>query len=269
MIVLFWVSLLFVIMAAIAWRGSRSSRLQNMARNLQARYDRQVDCPLTPQSAQHVRLFNEGLHQFFNVLTFQHPGAFLRVSDAHVFTAVQDKAPRQTYTLITAELTRGTFTPLVLVARTNPQAPHHPALSADLAGRYTLQAPENYQLPPSVQGLLKAGNPCYIELTEHALVYHEYTTAKIDQIQPLCFRVKQLIAGFQPAPQEKANTGAEPTCVKTPAELQVQVLLKLQSTALNKPNAGSSKRMLYGFVLLLLLIGVCLLAGVAMQQVPR
>ncbi len=244
--------------------GSRGAQLKNMARNLHLRYDPQTENPLTQEAAKQVRLFNRGLHQFFHVLTWKDPGAFIRLCDDNVFTSPFDKAPSQQFTLATAELTRGQFIPFVLMPRTEKTAKMHPALPPELAARYTLAAPENYRFPSGVLGLLKAGAPCYMETTQDTLVYHEFTTATLDQIQPLHFRARQFVQELRRAETPVGKVNA-PT--KTEAEVQAEVLLKLQMGPQAHTRAPDSARLMYGLILLVFLGAMCLLAWFALQRV--
>lgn len=269
MIYLLPLSILIITGAAVVLYGSRGAQLKNMARSLHLRYDKQVDNPLTQEASKHVHLFNRGLHQFYNVLTWKDSEAFIRVSDARVFASPLDRTPQQTYTLVSAELTRGSLISFVLMPRTDRSAPTHAALPPELAARYTLTAPADYQLPASVLGILKAGKPCYIEASEDALLYHEYTTATLDQIQPMRFRVKQLIQELRRMPTPTETSVSAPLSQKTDAELQAEVLLKLKSSSTAITSSGST-RLLYGFILLVFLIAMCGLAWFALQQVaPR
>ncbi len=252
-------------MAAFLY-GSRRIQLKNMARSLQLRYDAQVDCPLTQEAAKHIRLFNQGLAQFSHVLTWSEPGAFVRTSDTCVFTSPLDKSPQQTYTLVSAELTRGNFMPFVLMPRMDNSAPSHVALPPELALRYMLLAPENFRFPAGVLGLLKACKPCYLEATDSALVYHEYRVLEVNEIQPVRFRVKQFIQELRGNPDSSEPAVLHPFAQKTDAELQAEVLLKLKSGS-TVATPGGNSRLIYGFILLVFLIGMCGLAWFALQQV--
>lgn len=264
--------ILVTVAAGVA--ASRTAQLKRLAQPLQMRYDHQVEHVLTEDAFQYALFFQQGVHRFFNVLTKQEPGVFMRVCDDRIFASATAAAADQTYTLVTAELTRGKFTPVILMPRRAGQKNlAHPALPADLMQRYVLTAPDDYRFTENVLGFLRAAKPCYLELTPTAFIYHEFDIKPADQIQPLRFRAKQLIAALvqqdetAPAPAAKpAPVAAEPV---SDAELQAQMLLKLQAVRQPSPagqQPAQSGWLVYGFVLLGLLIAVCLFASFALKN---
>lgn len=267
--------ILVTVAAGVA--ASRPAQLKRLAQPLQMRYDHQVEHVLTEEAFQYALFFQQGVHRFFNVLTKQEPGAFMRVSDDRIFASATASAADQTYTLLTAELTRGNFTPIILMPRRAGQKDlAHPALPADLMERYVLTAPDDYHFAENVLGFLRAAKPCYLELTPTAFIYHEFDVKPADQIQPLRFRAKQLIGALvqqaEPAPAAAVTPAPAPAAAEpvSDAELQAQMLLKLQASRQPSPagqqSAPSSGWLVYGFVLLGLLMAVCLFASFALKN---
>ena len=250
---------ILLIITAVILSFSRQTRLRQLAHTWGIRYDEKVDSPLTQESSQKVHLFNRGLHHFAHVLTWHTPGSFLRICEDTIFASPLDSAPQLRFTLATAELTQGIFPPFVLTVRTQAQQPAHAALPAELNARYVLQAPADFTLPKALIGLLRTGIPLYIEATPQALLYHEYKVFPIAQIQSLRLRVLQLVKELeqkpQPAPVETAlhQTFVAP---KTEAELQAEVLLRLQSHSHPAHTSGAG-RLVYAFILLALLGLLC------------
>jgi len=196
---------------AIVIKNTRGARLKRLAETLHLRYDNDLNDVLTEESKQASLFFQQGMHRFYHVLTSSEPGAFIRICDDRMLSSKNPYAPRLAYTLVTAELTRGTFTPLILMPRRAGQtdAPH-PSLPASLAQKYMLSAPDTYQLPDTVLGFLQTAKPCYLELTPTSLIYHEFENKSISEIQPLRFRVKQLLNALVHKP--------EPIQVSDPAQ---------------------------------------------------
>ena len=250
--------------------NTQTAQLKRMAHTLNLRYDNQVDSVLLPDSSAKAQFFKRGLHQFFHVLTFQEAGAFVRVCEDRIFSSPLDKKPIHTYTLVAAELTKDTFPPFVLMPRT-PGQPPAAHLPPELAERYTLSAPDGFSLPPIVTGFLKAHPACYLECTPTALLYCEFNTVSVAQLQPLRLRAQQLLRELvkktAPAAQP-AQTAATHAAPLTDAELQAQLLLKLQSSPrnLSQASAGNSGRYVYGIILLGLLGGMLCLAWYALHH---
>ncbi len=257
--------IVLAVLAAIL-TNTQTAQLKRMAHTLNLCYDKQVDSVLLPDSSAKAQFFKRGLHQFFHVLTFREPGAFVRVCEDRIFSSPLDKRPLHTYTLVTAELTKDTFPPFVLMPRTQDQAPGH-NLPPELAARYTINAPENFVLPPLVVGFLKAHPNCYLECTQTALLYCEFNTVSVAQLQPLRLRAEQLLKELVKK-TESAQTAQQPATKLTDAELQAQLLLKLQTAPrnLSQASAGNGGRYVYGIILLGLLGGMLLLAWVALHH---
>lgn len=256
------ISILLVALVA-GWSGTRAAQLKRMARTLNLRYDNQVDSVLLPDSSAQAQFFKSDFHQFYHVLTFQDAGAFVRVCDDLIFPSPLDKKPSHTYSLVAAELTKDTFPPFVLKPRTQNQAPST-NLPPELAERYTLSTPDNFTLPPIVIGFLKAHPTCYLECTQTALLYCEFNIVPVAQLQPLRFRALQLLKELVKKTQPTVQT-VQPVAQAAPltdAELQAQLLLKLQSApqASSQATAGTGGRYVYGFILLILLSGMLLAA---------
>ncbi len=246
--------------------NTRTAQLKRMARTLNLRYDKQVDGVLLPDSSANAQFFKRGLHQFYHVLTFQDAGAFVRVCEDRIFSSPLDKTPLYTYSLVAAELTKDTFTPFVLAPRTQDQAPGT-NLPPELATRYTLSAPEGFVLPPIVVGFLKAHPACYVECTKTALLYCEFNTVSVAQLQPLRFRalqlLKELVKKTEPVQTAQA---AVPAPKLTDEELQAQILLKLQSAPRTNTQAPGTGRYIYGFILLVLLSAMLFMAWYALHH---
>lgn len=248
--------LILFLVVTICLENTPTARLKRTARLLHVRFDRQVDTPVTAMAARKIHFLNQGIHQFFNVLTWSDSTAFVRICEDRMYASVLDQGPYTIVTLACAELTRGTFTPFVLAACTEPHTPAHPALPAQLATHYRLQAPENFLLNPTVIGLLKTANPCYIEVTTDTLIYHEYKTLPLEQLQPLRLRVQQLINALQYLPQEPCIPAKAQT-PQTEAELQAAVLLKLHSTPTQRATSNHTLQLFYllaGFIILISLL---------------
>ena len=243
-----------VFLAAIAtWvTNTRSAQLKRMAYHLNLRYDPQVENVVLPESASKTRFFNQGLHQFSHVLTFRESNAFVRVCEDRIFTDPLRKTPTTVYTLVTAELTKNTFTPLILAPRTSNE-PVQTNLPPELAERYTLTAPEGFVLPPVVIGFLKSHPSCYVECSQTALIYCELKVSPVGEIQPLRFRALQLLKELSRPVAPVSTPNISPANSLSEATLQTQVLLKLQSATHPAAQAGASGRYLYAILLLIFL----------------
>ncbi len=264
----FVIAVFVVTVLGIVAANTRTAQLKRMAHTLNLRYDKQVDSVLLPDSSAHAQFFKRGLHQFYHVLTFQEAGAFVRVCEDRIFSSPLDKTPLYTYSLVAAELTKDTFTPFVLMPRTQDQTPGT-NLPPELAERYTLSAPDGFSLPPIVTGFLKAHPACYVECTQTALLYCEFNTISVAQLQPLRFRALQLLKALvkKTEPVQTAQSTVPPAAKLTDEELQAQILLKLQSAPRNAaPAAPAGARWVYGAVLLILLSGMLFMAWVALHH---
>ena len=251
---------------AVILANTRTAQLKRMARTLNLRYDTQVDSVLLPDSSAKAQFFKRGLHQFYHVLTFQDADAFVRVCEDRIFSSPLDKKPLATYTLVAAELTKDTFTPLVLTPRTPGQAPGT-NLPPELAARYTLNAPQGFTLPPEVIGFLKAHPTCYVECTPTALLYCELNTVPVARLQPLRFRAMQLLKELAKKPQPAVQAAAAvPSTKLRDEELQAQVLLKLQSAPRTDTQTANDAKYIYGFILLILLGGMLFVAWYALHH---
>lgn len=242
---------LLVLGEAIAFSTTRAARLKRMARTLHLRYDKRVENPLTPLAAESVYLFNRTPHRFRQVLTWRGSGMFVRL--CQMSTSASASANRGEYTLATAELMRGDFTPFILQPRTQQEAPIHPALPPGLAARFTLSAPDHLQLPPQVISLLETGPLCYLEASAYALVYHTFSSLPIAQLQPMRLRVQQLAKALmhvEPLPT--------PTVVSVPGsvELQAETLLKMHTPAVVNRSSSNGMKFVYLAVGLTFIIGV-------------
>ena len=244
---------LLVMGGAIALSTTRSARLKRMARTLHLRYDKKVDNPLTALAAQSVSLFNHSLHQFRQVLTWREPGMFIRLCQMDS-RSLAGGISNVRYTLATAELTRGNFTAFVLQPHTQEKTPVHPALPPELATRFTLTAPDNFQLPPQVIGLLKAGPLCYLEVSSYALVYHTYTILSINQLQPMRLRTQQLARALMHAdPTPVSPVSANMSAM---AELRAETMLQMHSPSAAGCSYGGVLKFIYRLIGLVFVVGV-------------
>lgn len=237
---------------------TRAARLKRMAHVLNLCYQSHIDNPLTALSAKHTYFFNQGFHKFCHVLTWNDSGTFTRVCEDQIYALPMDKTPQNRLTLVTVELMRGSFVPMIIAARQDDKSPSHPALPPELANRFTLTAPDSYQLPDGLIGLLKNNPICYLETGIYSLVYHEYKEVPVAQIQQMRFRTKQFIKELlqQPVPTISpiANQGA-----LSAGELEASVLLSLQTRQREKSFANGW-RICYLIVMLFILIGILLLS---------
>jgi len=229
---------------AIALSTTRSARLKRMARTLHLRYDKRVDNPLTPLSAEAVYLFNRSIYQFRQVLTWSGPGMFIRLCQMHAHDPVED-APCTCYTLATVELTRGNFTPFILQPRAKEDKSAHPALPPELATRFTLSAPDHFQFAPEVIGLLKAGPLCYLETSAYALVYHAYASLPIEQLQPVRLRVQQLARKLMQADLPPTETTTFFFNTSATDQLQAETLLKLHTPTATAGISSNGMKFVY------------------------
>lgn len=249
----------------------RGVQLKRMAYTLGLRYDSHLPTLLTEEAAAQFYFFRQAKHRFYQVLTFRDSSAFMRVCTDRMHLPGQVPF---TYTLVTAELTNGLFTPLILTPRRpGEQTPPHPALPPELAQRYHLSAPDGFTLPQAVIGFLKAANPCYLELTQTALVYHEFDQKPVSQIQPMRYRALQLLKALVHRPaQTPAASSARQDLTQT--NLDTTLLLKLQTGSSAYTQAavktGSSGRWIYGIIFILSLLALCIVAGYALKHwIPR
>lgn len=257
------VIVLVVLAAGVA--HTRTAQLKRMAHTLNLHYDKQVDRVLLPDSSAKAQFFKRGLHQFYNVLTFREASAFMRVCEDRIFLSPLDKTPLHIYSLVTAELTKGSFTPFVLTPRTPDQTPGT-NLPPELAARYTFMAPEGFTLPVAIIGFLNAHPACYVECTNTALIYCEFNIVCVAKLQPLRLRALELLKELakKPTPAQQATL---PAAKLTAAELQAQILLKLQSMPHTTASSTAvSGRFVYGFVLLFLLSGMLFIAWYALHH---
>ncbi len=258
--------------------NTRAARLKRLARQFRYQYISHVEHVLTEAEARQSVFAGQGKHSFFHIVTWQDAGAFVRFSDDRLIPADSASAC-PVYTVVTAELTRGSFQPFVLMPR-RPQEPVflHPALSRELAEKYLLSAPDDFKFPEEVLGFLKAAvQPFYLELTPHAFIYHEFSLLPVSQVQNIRLRVRQLISVLvqKPTPKpaasstQQAAVAARPVSPMSEAELQAQVLLKLQGASSSYGHArsgGGSGRWIFGIFYLLAIAGLLFFARYALMH---
>lgn len=246
---------LLIVAGGVAFSTTRTARLKRMARTLHLRYDKRVDNPLTPLSAQAVYLFNRSLCKFRQVLTWREPGMFIRLCQMDLQNPAGESG--ECCTLATAELTRGDFIPFILQPHTSEKTAAHAALPPELAARFTLSAPDHFQLPPQVIGLLKAGPACYLEASAYALVYHTYASLPVEQLQPMRLRVSQLARALR---HVETSPEVTTTFFNLPAQtdLQAETLLKLHAPSAAAGRVPSSPN---GMKLFFLIVGLLIIIG--------
>ena len=242
---------LLLIAAIVALCTTKTYQIKRMARTWGLRYQAQTDSLLTVSTAKYVRLFGQGIHRFFYVLTWRESTAFVCVCEDRVFTANSTLKPYAKFTLASAELTRGTFTPFVLMPRSDVQEPRHPALPDELADRFVLQAPVAFRFPPAVLALLRQKKKCYLEASELALVYHEYGPIPPSKIQLLHIRMNQLVKLLTKAPPPLSATFRLNQQVA--AELQANMLLQSHRAPGMSGEKASTARWGYGILWLFLM----------------
>ncbi len=246
----------------VLWAQTRSFQLKRMANTLRLRYDRELNSLLTPENEEKLALFAQGAYRFTYVLTGHESGAFVRLSQASFRKG-------NTVTLVSVELTAASFTPLCLYPKKKEETLSS-ILPPDLAARYTLKAPPGYALPEEVLGFLRATRPCYLELTSNALVYHEFDSKPIRELQPLRWRIMQLVKVLakQPEPQPVSTVSEQLTTESLEATLKLKNLsLGGSSFETSAPSAAGGHGV-YAIILVLLLGGLCLLAWFALHQLP-
>ena len=253
---------LLIILGVIALSTTRPARLKRMARLLHLRYDKYVDNPLTPLAAKSVYLFNSALFQFRQVLTWREPGMFIRLCQMRVHMPMQP-ASHEEYTLAAVELTRGDFTPFILKPRVQGDTSTHPSLPPQLATRFTLSAPDQFQLPPQVISLLSAGPLCYLETSAYALVYHTFACLPIEQLQPVRLRVQQLANALRHVEPLSAQAAA---IASNAADLRAETLLKLHAPATAGGASSGVMKFIYLAVGLTLLIAALWLVQYYLRQ---
>ncbi len=264
-----WGILLVVLLCigvTVAFCTSRSVRLKQMARTLHLRYDATVEDLLTPLACQKIYLFTRALHKFKQVLTWREPTAFIRLCEAYTFTPGQ-RLPTQHFTLAAAELTGGNMPSFILQPRTSADTTAtHPALPAELATRFTLSAPDHFQFPAEVIGLLKATPICYLEAAEYALVYHTYQTLPVQQLQPMRFRVQQFIRALTLPSSQPTTATSRAASTLSLAELQAESLLKMQSPSRPVNASPNTLRFVYLAFGLAFVFGVLFVAQYVLRH---
>jgi hypothetical protein len=214
-----------------------------------------------------MNIFSWGFHRFFQVLTWEEQGAFIRACEDRVFVSPSAKSPQSSYTLWTAELTRGTFVPFRLLPRSRGQFSKEAVFPPELAQRYALIAPQNYQLPAKLIDLLKNGPDCYMEATSYSLVYHEYKIMPVSQIPQIHSRVKMFIKQLaNPPKQVLANSSHAPLIAE---QLQTSALLTLQQRSGTKVMTSGTLRLFYVIVAFLLITGLLLTARYFLQTLAH
>ena len=239
----------------------RSTQLKRMAYTLQWRYDSRLPAVLTEEAVAQTCFFRQGIHRFSHVLTLRESGTFMRISEDRI-----SSGQPTTYTLVTAELMGGNFTPLILAPRRPQEAPGT-NLPAELAEKYTLFAPDYFQLPDAVLGFLRASRPCYVELTPTAFIYHEFDVKPVADIQPLRYRAGQLVQALVAKPQVVVSAAQTQL---TAENLETTVLLKLRSASPVYSQAAATPagkgRWTYGVIFLAFLAGMLFLIHYALMH---
>ena len=261
------IGILFAI--AIGITCSRGVRLRQMASTLGWQYARKTVQLVTEENFTQLAFFRYARCAFRHIVTVRENGAFLRIYQAQIAHATNS----QTYTLVSVELTQGSLPRMILsYHQTKPSSSGN--LPADLGKHYSLQAEPGYRLPNTVANFLKTAHACYIETIPTALVYHEYGTVSVKQLQALRFRVMQLVKELkqetevslpEQMPHVVSTAQVTPTSL-TSVELQAEMLLKMHtSSRLTSPDA--SGKWIYALVLLMMLAGMCILAWFLLRQV--
>ncbi|MBP5430268.1 MAG: hypothetical protein J6Y25_05285 [Elusimicrobiaceae bacterium] len=240
---------------------TRTAQLKRMAHTLGLKYDPHLDGVLTEDQMMASCFFRQGKHHFKHVLTCKDSGAFIRICEDEITGAKLDSTSLL-YTLVTVELTRGDFCPFILMPRRPRETVPSGSLPPELAEKYVLSAPADFTLPQELVGLLKAVPPCYLELTSYALIYHEFSVLPVDQIQPLRYRVIQIMKALV---QNSKSSVAPATAPISDDLLQAQVSLKLQQAA-PAFTRRSGGRWVYGLVLLFMLGSLLFLASYVLSH---
>ena len=258
---------LLILTTAVVFATTRTAQLKRMARRFNLRYQRHVASPLTPSSTKEMKFFSRGFHRFFQVLTWEDQGAFIRACEDRVYVSPSATFPQVSYTLWTAELIRGTFVPFILIPRSCGQFPKEAVFPPELAKRYALIAPQNYQLPIKLIDLLKDGPDCYVEATLYSLVYHEYKIVPVSQIPQIHSRVKMFIKQLANSPKQVLGNSFHASL--TAEQLQTSAMLTLQQSSGTKVMISSTLRLFYVIVAFLIITGLLLTARYFLQTLAR
>ena len=261
------IGVLFAIAIGVTY--TRGVRLRQMASTLGWQYARKTVQLLTEENFTQLALFRYARCKFRHIVTIREKGGFLRICQAQIAHASKS----QTYTLVSVELTQVALPRMILsYHQTKPASSGN--LPAELSMHYSLQAEPGYKLPNAVVNFLKTAHACYIETIPTALVYHEYGTVSVKQLQALRFRVMQLVKELkqetvvdlaEQMPQAVSTSQVTPTSL-TPVELQAEMLLKMHtSSRVTSPVANG--KWIYALVLLMMLAGMCILAWFLLRQV--
>ncbi len=255
------IGILIVGVLAAVMGHTRTVRLKRMAHTLGLKYNPHLDNVLTADQTVASYFFRQGVHHFKHVLTCKDSEAFIRICEDEIFGTKPDSAPLL-YTLVTADLTRGNFCPFILMPRRPRETVPSGSLPPGLADKYVLSAPADFTLPQALIDLLGTGPLCYLELTPYALIYHEFRVAPVDQIQPLRYRVTQIIKALVQNSKLSVASKAAPI---SDDFLQAQVALKLQQAAPTSVRQ-SGGRWVYGLVLVFMLGSLLLLASYVLSH---
>lgn len=218
--------------AATAWNTARPVRLKRLAKRMGGAYCLRRTELITAPNAEKTELFSNYLCRFKHIITKKESVAFTRLAD---MTAQNENAEiLPPVTVFTAELTKGSWPALKIAALNGPFA--QSSLTAvktkdaafNAAYSVFLSAPQAaHLLTPALLGQLARRPNVYLEICDHALIYHESILIPVDKLEDFYLRAAVLLAQLSAPVQTAASAhrSAEPVWTEETPDEKLQAVL--------------------------------------------
>lgn len=177
---------------------SRRHQLESIAKRLHLVFNGYRESVTTAQSAGQLEFFTKFFHQYNNVFTFSDSVAFFRIADDTIFTDDNPQTKPDHITIFTAEFKNQEMPCFKIVPNRSPfVSSQYPLAETELA-----QLGKNYRLhcanpdlpshiPAEILSLFKPDTSFYLEVNTNALVFHEHTLIRPEDIPS--FRLRGML----------------------------------------------------------------------------
>lgn len=281
--ILFFIALfIFAFAGLLLLLNTRTAKLENLAKTLNIRFDKDRENVTTEDTAWRLEFFTQYFHQYENVFTFANTTAFLRMADDKIF--LEENAKPLSLTLFTAEFKQKQFPAFKIVPVNSPFASSQYTLIKtnikELDEKYRFHAPTPAAqafLTPALISLLKNRSSIYLEVNDNALIYHEHTLCPVENIQIFRLRGLEIVQELEQTLNKlNDSTAGEKTIRLSKQQAQKsaadQAEAMLAALSISRQEIQSPKKSWLGvglLALLLALIGISLLAWGLLGRLPK
>lgn len=281
--ILFFISLfIFAFIGLILLTNTRSAKLESLAKALNIRFDKDRESVTTEDTSWRLEFFTQYFHQYANVFTFSNAVAFLRLADDKIF--LSENSTPTPITLFTAEFKQHQFPAFKIVPASSPFASSQYTLMKtnikEIDQKYRFHAPTAAALAflsPALISLLKSKDAIYLEVNDNALIYHEHTLARVEDIQLFRLRGMEILQDLtqtlttlnNSTATEQTIRAAKQSAQKSAADQAEAMLAALTLSRQEVPTPKKSWLGIGLLALLLALIGISLLAWGLLSRLPK